>query len=662
MSNPELQLPMIPRVLLNSLIALILTASLAFEFFPGKAFAQFNATQVELDGVVEVLYEDRDQDSRVLFFLNRVNERLELRFSGGHPALQTGDRVRVRGRRANGVLALDSDSNVQTLATALPNTFGAQRTVVILVNFNDNTSQPYSVASAQNVFNTTSNFKFENSYNQTWLTGVVNAEAAADVVGWFTINQSSTVCAYSTTASLADQAAAAAGVNLSQYARKVYAFPKNACTWWGLGTVGGNPSRSWINGSLQLRVVAHELGHNLGLYHSHSLDCGSTVIAPNCTSSDYGDLFDVMGTSSYHFNAYQKERLGWLNYNTSPPVATVQSDGVYWIAPYETDTDDPKALKIFKSIDSSGRRTHYYLESRRPIGFDAGLSNNGNVTNGVLVRIGTESSGNTSYLLDMTPETNSWSDPALTVGKTFSDPDAGVTFTVLSANSTGATVSVTFADGGGGPVCVRANPSVTLSPSSQTVGIGNSASYSVTVANADSSACTASTFNLTSVMPGGLSASFGSSALNLSPGSSATTSLQVSSSPGSAAGSYNFTVTATNSADAAYKKSASGALNLISSLNVTAATDKPSYSRNQPVNMTATVTSGGVPQADVNVTFTVTKPNGSMVSGNSTTGANGVATYNIRLRKKDPVGSYKLKAIGSMGSVSGTGTASFVVQ
>src|SRR5215475_2599432 len=62
---------------------------------------------------------------------------------------------------------------------------------------------------------------------------------------------------------------------------------------------GSNPSKAWINGSLQLRVVAHEMGHNLGLYHSHSMSCGSAVIGNPCTSSDYGDSFDTMGSSSY---------------------------------------------------------------------------------------------------------------------------------------------------------------------------------------------------------------------------------------------------------------------------------------------------------------------------------------------------------------------------
>jgi uncharacterized protein YfaS (alpha-2-macroglobulin family) len=78
--------------------------------------------------------------------------------------------------------------------------------------------------------------------------------------------------------------------------------------------------------------------------------------------------------------------------------------------------------------------------------------------------------------------------------------------------------------------------------------------------------------------------------------------------------------------------------------------------------MTATVMSAGAPMDGANVTFTVTKANGSVVTGNSTTGSNGVATYKVRLNKKDPVGTYQLKAVGSMGTVSGTALTTFVVQ
>ena len=58
----------------------------------------------------------------------------------------------------------------------------------------------------------------------------------------------------------AQAAATAHGVNLSNYTRLVYAFPQNACTWWGLGSVGGQPSQAWINGSPTTAAVLAELG------------------------------------------------------------------------------------------------------------------------------------------------------------------------------------------------------------------------------------------------------------------------------------------------------------------------------------------------------------------------------------------------------------------
>ncbi len=86
--------------------------------------------------------------------------------------------------------------------------FGARKTAVILVNFTDKATQPYTVANARDtVFTTVSNFDLENSYGQTWLTG--------DVFGWYTIAQSATVCDSNTTVNLAKSAAAAAGANLA---------------------------------------------------------------------------------------------------------------------------------------------------------------------------------------------------------------------------------------------------------------------------------------------------------------------------------------------------------------------------------------------------------------------------------------------------------------
>jgi hypothetical protein len=501
--------------------------------------------EIGVEGELEVLHEDRDVGSRYLYFLKAAgNKRFSLHFATEPPTLLSGSYVRVTGSRIEETLALGSGSNsVQELAAALPNALGAQHTLVMLVNFSDNPTQPYTPEYAQSVvFGTTSQFYLENSFGQAWLTG--------DVVGWFTIALSSAGCDTSTLATQAQAAAVAAGVNLAAYTHYVYAFPQNYdCGFWGRSTVGGSPSQAWITGDFELGVTAHELGHGLGLFHSHSLDCGATTLGSSCTAYEYGNTLDMMGASSSgHYNAFQKERLGWLNNGDSPPITTVLTEGTYTLETYELAGSGPKALKITKAIDpSTGQQTWYYVESRQALGFDGFLATNTNVLNGVLIHFGTESYGNSSYLLDMTPASGStialdWHDPALVVGQSFHDPEAGVTMTTAWVNGTAAAVTVRF--------------------------------------------------------------------------------------------------------EAA----------------VTVSTDQPSYTRNQSVSIKAIVRSGGSPVAKANVTFTITKSNGAVAMGTATTGTNGTATYKLRLRRDDPVGTYQAGAVATKGEQSGSAATIFMVQ
>jgi hypothetical protein len=612
--------------------------------------------EVDLEGELDILHEDRHTGSRFLYVLQTPRERVALHFAADPPThLTTGARVRVTGVRVAQTLALSSStSSVQTLAAALPNTFGAQQTLVILVNFADKATQPYTVAYAQNVvFTTTSNFDLENSYGQTWLTGTV--------VGWYTIALSSTVCDYNTLASQAKSAAQAAGVNLAAYTRHVFAFPQNACTWWGLGSVGGNPSRAWINGSLTLKVVSHEMGHNFGLYHAHSLDCGTTVLGTNCTTSDYGDTIDTMGNpAAGHFNAFHKDRLGWLEYGTSPPITIVQTDGLYPIEPLETAGTGPKALAILKATDAStGKQTWYYVENRRALGFDSFLSSNSNVLNGVVIHTGSPSDGNSSYLLDMTPATASWSDPALVVGQSFTDPEAGVTVTPVTVGSTGTVVSVSF-----GPLtCVRANPTLTLSPSqSQWVQPGSTVTFTVSVTNHDNAGCTAATFALQAAVPSGWVASLTTPTLLLGPGASATTTLQVTSSATAAGGFYPIGVTATHSANPTYVASTAATAVLVTGLSVTVSVTPNPVSRGQQVTSTAVVSANGAPVANASVTFTITKANGTVVKQTATTDATGKAVAKLQIKRNDPVGTYQERADAALNGITGYATTSLTVQ
>ena len=235
--------------------------------------------------------------------------------------------------------------------------------------------------------------------------------------------------------------------------------PGSNCPSTNAGTVGGSPSRAWISAATDARTVAHEFGHNLGLHHARGLDCEGGVLSSNCVQYTYGDAFDVMGIEYGHMNAFNKQRLGWLDYNQSPVITTVTADGTYTISPMSPNSNASKALKIAKGVDpSTGKQQWYYIEYRQPHGFDQGLFYEypDNLGNGVLIHTAVEDDGNSSHLLDMTPDSIAMTggfdlrDGALEVGQSFTDSEAGVTIMPLSNDANGITVSVSFNGNGGG--------------------------------------------------------------------------------------------------------------------------------------------------------------------------------------------------------------------
>jgi hypothetical protein len=596
------------------------------------------AASIQLDGELEVQIEDATGGSRLHHFLNVGSERVRLRFPGPPPDLTTGARVRARGRLANHTLELSSSSgSMQTLALANPNTFGEQRTAVILVNFQDNTSVPYQWTTAHNVtFGEVSNYFLHNSYSQTWITG--------QVFGWYTLPMSNGTCDYNKISTLADQAVAAAGQSLSGFTRKIYAFPQSsACGWWGLGSVGGNPSRAWINGSYALKVVAHELGHNFGDYHSNSQPCSSS----GCSTSEYGDDRDMMGLSSVgHFTSFQKERLGWLSYGSSPGVQTVSTSGAYFIEGYGTpwSGNAPKALKILKSTDAYGRRTWYYVESRAKLGYDAGFAA------GVTIHTGSEVSGNSSYQIDLAPATTAF-DSLLDPGQVFTDATLDLAITTVSASDTGAWVEVSYP----GVACTTAAPTVTMSPAGVTTQAGQAVTLSVGVRNNDnSSGCAAVQFSLDAAAPAGWSPVYGQTVLTIAPGATATTTLTVTPPPGTI-GTSSVAASAARLASSGPGGSASVSVNVVSSLGVTLST----ATSGNAIAISARVLAGSNPVSGAKVTFTVKNPLGKTTTSSATTSSSGVATLKLRMKPKDPKGTYTVQATATSAGLTGTATGSF---
>lgn len=514
---------------------------------------------VDLEGELEVVYEDYEDGSyRLRHTLNAQGNQVALHFKSPPMGLLSNTQAAVSGVLVDDAMAVESgEDDVLMLAldggadggtnngsvVSLSNTFGQQRTAVILVNFPTNPSEPWTVMEAEDVvFGAVNDYILENSYGQTSLAG--------DVFGWFTIPVDPSGCPTSMIALEAGQFVEATGADLSTYDRLIYAFPDIGCSWGAEASVGGEQTRAFFDGTLMSdNAVGHEIGHNFGLYHSHRMHCGDVVVADSgCNVAEYGDVLDRMGGSAGHFNSFQKERLGWLEYSASPPVVTAETSGSYQLEPVSKQANGVKALRVLQSVDPvSGQRTWYYLETRQAVGFDSWLIDSSyadSVLDGLVIRLGTESDPDSSFLLDMTPGSQKYDmyDLALPLGAGYTDASAGVTISLDEINAEGATVNVSF----GQQTCVRADPSVSLSPSSgEWVAPGTPVNYTVNVSNNDGNACSDVTFELTAQLLADWTATFTDPSISLAPGTSFSSSLTVTSSLTAIDGVYDIGVTAT---------------------------------------------------------------------------------------------------------------------
>ena len=182
----------------------------------------------------------------------------------------------------------------------------------------------------------------------------------------------------------------------------------------------------------------------------------------------------------------------------------------------------------------------------------------------------------------------------------------------------------------------------------------------MTVTNNDASSCSPASFNLAASVLSGWSAAFANPSHTLNPGASASTTVTLTSGSLSPAGAYTVTLSASNSAIPGY--SASTAVTYEVALNVAVSTNNASYALGSTVTITTMVTSGSSPVSGAGVTFTITKPNGSPVTGTATTGANGAASYVYKLRRNSPTGTWRAAGTASTSAASGSGAAVFSVQ
>jgi hypothetical protein len=218
---------------------------------------------------------------------------------------------------------------------------------------------------------------------------------------------------------------------------------------YGLGTIGatGGVGLTFVTETAQ-SLVAHELGHNLGLQHSGALHCKGAQDSrfrrgrwpAACRREEYGDLLDVMGYSGRYFgegnlNAANLHKLGLL------PLAVrkINSSGRYRvrIKPLSASPNSRRAVRI---VERSGQA--YYVEYRTNTGRDkAAKRNRFRPALGVRVlRINPQSGG--ALVLDPTPSRRNDYTNSLAKSRRFTSASGQLTIKVIRVSANGATLEI----------------------------------------------------------------------------------------------------------------------------------------------------------------------------------------------------------------------------
>ncbi|HEX9628141.1 MAG TPA: DUF1565 domain-containing protein [Acidiferrobacterales bacterium] len=344
---------------------------------------------------------------------------------------------------------------------------GPQHALVIPVTYIDDPVQNTTITNLQTrYFGATSSLRDywdKTSYGKTTLEG--------DVHPWVTVNLSGTeVCNYWQAGSMALQIAAE-NTDLTQYDRIIYHLvPRTGCDTRSRGTVGCGPlstpdggivaSQSW-NYSTGLPTIAHEGGHNMGLWHAAAEDYGTTAaigpIGVAGSHSEYGNMFDTMGGyvsfQASNYNANYKYQLGML---TDADITRVSQSGTHSVEPLGTPLTGSKALRVFRGVYLSPatgptktiRREYIWIETRKNEGYDANLDNReplaATAFGGAVFNLRRDTKRE-SILLDLHPGTDTGArdplDAPLLAGETFTD---SYTNTVYTHNGIAADHSISL--------------------------------------------------------------------------------------------------------------------------------------------------------------------------------------------------------------------------
>lgn len=417
----------------------------SFFFLYGAWLSNGQENRVSIKGVVEQIVIESTPTRYEYVLASHDGNRYRL--SALHSLVEyANQQVAVTGffdaKRLNVTGKIKAIEETQFVSAPAP-TFGSRKVLILLVNFTNTVMPSLTVEQARsNVFtgaNSANEYFKAASLNRFNLTGVQRSDG--DVLGWMTIPFTNSDCENNLEdnwTKAADTIARDNGYEPNNYNSIIYVFPITCRSSATLGDLGGTnvQQRAWLRDTsfLDFRVIAHELGHNLGLRHADGYVCSGTNIPIDCQIVEYADIYSAMGNrSSFFFNNYHRYSLGWL----TGRMQVVTESGDYDLVAPSIPAKGNQILQIPLKEASGFSSFSYFLEFRRPWSFDNQMPNNNyqSVYRGVGIRFASNLLGNKTYLIDTTPNTRGYFyDAPLTIGNTFTDTRYGVSITTLSTN------------------------------------------------------------------------------------------------------------------------------------------------------------------------------------------------------------------------------------
>ena len=387
----------------------------------------------EISGTIQASIVDFDDGShKTVYELKTDAGLVSLSMPDGvsQYALQTGAEVVLTGlRQGDGSFEVSEVRLLSANASYAKAVSGTRTIAIIMVDFDDRANGCSAEQIEEVMWGESESVRTvyeESSRGQLTFASDSNRDGRVDIFGPFTISRSSGSCdSPGGWGEAAQSALEASGVDPDDFQHLIAHIPFTSCGWSGRAGLGcGDDCTGFVMGCSDYLVMAHELGHNLGMHHATSdYDADGTF------DSEYGDQTCPMGSAWGYsmFNAPHQHQMGWLDAYPERTL-TVTASGVYNIAPLEATSDQTEYPQILRVQSASNE--HYYFSYR----------NNGNtydiptpLTDNLSIhKMETGSSPYTYYV----------GERGIDEGQTFQDASLGLTLCVHDQNNSALNVSV----------------------------------------------------------------------------------------------------------------------------------------------------------------------------------------------------------------------------